>query len=210
MVEMRNPFHAPPSYTGEIDVLLLQMIDDHATVDDATTALDLSGPLAQEIQDAVRVTRLRAEQVFGLYTYVDNLLDFDDSQRMAALADARAALDEEWAIAQAREALYRVPADRIAAWRENPTAYSFTYLWTARSFYFWWRDEGKAVDGPASPCYENIIDPADVGMGEGLVQSGAELIQALLDGGFLEDLGECLAGPTSEPSYPQDDLRSRP
>ena len=96
---------------------------------------------------------------------------------------------------------------RIAAWRENPTAYNFTYLWTVHSLYFWWRDEGKAVDAPVSPCYENIINPADIALGEGTV---TDVLQALRDSGFAEDLTECIAAPVDEPVFPQDDVRSRP
>jgi hypothetical protein len=156
------------------------------------------------------VTRLRAEQLFGLYTYVDNLLDFNDDQRAPAIAAARLALDTAQAIVARREARYRVPAARIAAWRDNPTAYRFTYLWTVHSLYFWWRDEGKAVDGPASPCYLNIIDPADVALGEGSVNDIARVARDLLDGGFLSGIGDCLGAPAAEPTFPQDNLRSRP
>ena len=110
----------------------------------------------------------------------------------------------------AGEAAYRAPVERIASWRENPTAYDFTYLWTVHSLYFWWREEGKAVDGPASPCYLNIINPADVGIGEGTVNDVARVVRDFLDNGFAEPLGECLAAPSAEPTFPQDDLRSRP
>jgi len=213
LVEMRNPLHEAPSYTGEIDLLLGQMLDTHQASEDSLTSLIIDGPgrdLHEEIVDATRITRLRAAQLFGLYTYVDNLLDLNDDERGPALAAARAALDEAAAIVAAREARYRVPAERIAGWRENPTAYRFTYLWTARSLYFWWRDEGKAVDGPASPCYLNIIDPADVALGEGSINDITRVARDLLDGGFLSGIGECLAAPVEEPTFPQDGLRSRP
>jgi hypothetical protein len=213
LVEMRNPLHDPPAYTGEIDRLLGQMLDTHQASEDSLTSLIIDGPgreLYEEIVDATRITRLRAAQVFGLYTYVDNLLDLTDDERGPALAAARAALDEAATIVAAREPRYRVPAERIAGWRENPTAYRFNYLWTARSLYFWWRDEGKAVDAPLSPCYLNIIDPADVALGEGSVNDITRIVRDLLDGGFLSGLGECLAAPVEEPTFPPVGLRSRP
>jgi hypothetical protein len=210
LVEMRNPLHAPPHYSGVVDLLLEQMRDDFAARDDAFADLALTGPLGTELTDSLRITRLRAEQVYGLYTYVDLLQDDDDSERMAALGVARTALDEAASIVARRESAYRVPLSRIAAWRENPTSYAFTYLWTVHSLYFWWRDEGKAVDGPLNPCYLNIIDPADVALGEGFTNSALQFIADLVDGGFLDDAGECLASPNTEPVFPHDDLRSRP
>lgn len=84
-----------------------------------------------------------------------------------------------------REAAYRVPAARIGAWRENPTAYDYTYLWTVHSLFYFWRDYGQALGAWRSlscglsraadtklrdltPCYMNIINPLDVGFGEGI------------------------------------------
>jgi hypothetical protein len=213
LVEMRNPLHAPPAYTGEIDRLLSQVLATHQDSEDRLTSLLVDGvghELYDEIVAATRITRLRAAQLLGLYTYVDNLLDLDDDERGPALVAARAALDEAATIVADREAHYRVPAERIAGWRENPTAYRFAFLWTAHSLYFWWRDEGKAVDAPASPCYLNIIDPADVALGEGGINDMTRVARALLDGGFLDGIGECLAAPVEEPTLPPPGLRRRP
>jgi hypothetical protein len=189
---------------------MVQAFDD---ADDDLQTLIVSGPalpLFQDLKDSLAITHLRSEQLLGLYTYVDNLADSNDDDRAPALAAARAALDAAQVIVTRREAAYRVPLDRIAGWRENPTAYDFTYLWTVHSLYFWWRDEGKAIDGPASPCYLNIINPADVGLGEGTVNDTTRILRDLVDGGFLESLGECIAAPAEEPRFPQDDLRARP
>ena len=213
LVEMRNPAHAAPSYTGEVDALLGAMVVTHRRAEDNLRTILVAGPgqdLYDELVDSATMTRLRAEQLLGLYTYVDNLLDFNDDQRAPAIAAARLALDTAQAIVARREARYRVPVARIAAWRDNPTAYRFTYLWTVHSLYFWWRDEGKAVDGPASPCYLNIIDPADVALGEGSVNDIARVARDLLDGGFLSGIGDCLGAPAAEPTFPHDNLRSRP
>ena len=54
---------------------------------------------------------------------------------------------------------YRVPWQRIAAWRDNPTVYRYGYLWAVHSLYYWWRDQGLAEQGSvtaeSSPCYLN-------------------------------------------------------
>jgi hypothetical protein len=110
-------------------------------------------------------------------------------------------------LVKAHESNYRVPVDRIAGFRPNPTAYSYGYLWTVRSLHYWWRDEGKAVDAPVSPCYMNVINPVDVAFGEGM---GTDFVRFL--GGALssDEQRGCLAEPEAEPKYPQDNLRSRP
>ena len=209
LVEMRNPLHAAPRYTGEVDLLLAATEQSLSTRSAQLDALGLNDPLFDDLADALRMTALRAKQIHGLYDYVDQRND-DPAFSLARLADARTALDDAAAIVAAREPRYRVPAARIAAWRDNPTAYSFTYLWSVHSLYFWWRDEGKAVDAPASPCYLNIMNPADIALGEGIASSGAELLRAVTDGGSFSGLGECAAPPATEPQFPQNDLRSRP
>jgi hypothetical protein len=112
---------------------------------------------------------------------------------------------------KSREPRYRVRPERIAGWGPNPTAYGFGYLWTVRSLYYFWRDEGQAVDAPRSPCYLNILSMADVGMGEGPATSSATFLRAVLDnpasGGGA---AECLAAPAVAPVFPQYGLRTRP
>ncbi|MFW5739268.1 MAG: hypothetical protein ACOC1F_02760, partial [Myxococcota bacterium] len=195
--------------------LLAEMASTFTAQADGYAALASQVPapgrdLYDDLVDASRVTALRAQQVHGLYDYVDKLWGFDATERLARLQTARDALDEAQLIVLEREKRYRVPADRIAGWRENPTAYDFTYLWTVRSLFYWWRDEGKAVDAPLSPCYLNIINPVDVGFGEGLGVDATKLVQDVADFFGLDSIGECLAAPDVEPTFPQDDLRSRP
>jgi hypothetical protein len=213
LVELRNPLHAPPDYDEELRPLLEEMAGTFGRLADELAALERlvpadARPLYDDMRDAARMTALRAQQIFGLYDYVANQ---PRGRRAERLADARAALDEAAVIVAARERAYRVPAERIAGWRNNPTAYEFTYLWTARSLYFWWRDEGKAVDVPRSPCYLNIINPGDVALGEGLVVDAARFIRDLSASvTFLEGIAECLAETRREPTFPQDGLRTRP
>jgi hypothetical protein len=212
LVEMRNPFHAAPGYTAEVDPLLDAMEQDLAEKAAvlASHASEVPPPardLFDDLVDSLQITALRARQVHQLYLYVDGVFDQSPSERAAHLASAQGALDDAAAIVAAREPRYRVPADRIASWTETPTAYEFRYLWTVRSLYFWWRDELKAVNAPLSPCVLNIINPADVALGEGAVTDGVRVLRDLANGGFAEDLTTCLSEPASEPVLPPAGLR---
>lgn len=216
LVDMRSPLSLlGPKYTGEIELLLAEMDTELGAL---STKWDAARPnvpqhaldLFDDMRDAMKMTALRAAQVHGLYDYVDMRNDSSSAPRMARLATARKALDDAAAIVKTRETKYRVPADRIAGWGNNPTSYEFGYLWTVRSLMFWWRDEGKAVDAPSSPCYLNHISPADVGMGEGAAASGGDVLRILMDSPNGTDLAECAAAPAQEPKFPQFNLRTRP
>jgi hypothetical protein len=212
LVDMRNPAHGGPGYTAEVDPLLAEMEREFAALSAQAEALRPSVPapmrdLFDDLADAAKMTALRAKQVHGLYLYVDGYFDQNQNTRLQELGIARQALDDAAAVVAAREARYRVPVARIGAWRDNPTAYPFTYLWMTHSLYAWWRDEGKAVDAPLLPCYLNVINPVDVAFGEGFGNDAAQFIGSALS---TDDQRGCLAEPASEPTYPQDDLRSRP
>ncbi len=206
LVEMNNPLHPPPGYTAEVEPLLAAMETTFGALSDALHALRANIrpealELFDDLDDAMRVLALRARQIHALYDYADGYWTMSDTERAPLLANARAALDEAALVVAAREARYRVPAARIATWRENPTAYEFTYLWTVHSLYFWWRDEHKAVDTPASPCTYNIINPADVSLGEGGLVDAARVLREVTDGGLLDGVGQCLAEPADEPVF---------
>jgi hypothetical protein len=212
LVTIRSPLHGPPSY-DQLRPLLQAMATEFDAVFQTASALapqipPEAAPLFSDLTDALEMTSLRAAQVYGLYDYVT---DTPAGMGRSRLSDARAALDRAATVVQGREAHYRVPASRIASWRDNPTAYPYTYLWTAHSLYFWWRDEGKAVDAPLSPCYLNIVNPVQVGLGEGLLYDATLVLQTISNAfPLLGGLSECLTAPTSEPTFPQDNLRSRP
>jgi hypothetical protein len=203
IVDLRNPTHSGPAYSAEVEPLLAQMETDFAALYERGKALSaqIKGPLAPfvaELVDAMRMTALRARQVHGLYDYVDAIWQLDATFRNQRLADAKAALDEALSVVQAREAHYRVPLGRITAWRKNPTAYAYTYLWTVHTLFYWTRDEGKAIEGPLSPCYRNIINPVDLASGEGVGADLAAGLGSLLSSG---DSRGCGAEPSSEPMY---------
>lgn len=215
LVEMRTPIHPPPRYTGEVEPLLAAMDADFGARADAMEAIarDTTGPLAalaKELADAARVTALRARQVHGLYDYVDGVGPASPG-RFARLAVARKALDDAAVVVKRREAEYRVPLVRVAGWRRNPTSYPFGYLWTVHTLHYLWRDEGKAVDAPRSPCYLNVLNLADIGMGEGIATDGGRALRSALDAAGMGDrYAECASEPASEPVYPPDGLRTRP
>lgn len=222
LVEMRNPAHGGPSYTREIEPLLgateKQLGARAAELEAALRAIaPTSKELADELVDSARITVLRAKQVHGLYDYVDGYWaswsPFSDAGqvRKARLAVARTALDDAQKIVNERERHYRVDPKRIAGWGENPTTYEYGYLWTVHSLAYWWRDEGKAVDAPLSPCYLNMVSPAEVALGEGALSDALSTVRQVFDrNAGIGSITECLSQPSSEPRFPQDGLRSRP
>lgn len=216
LVDMRSPIHTGPRYTGEVEPLLGAMEQRFAALATKWDALraqvpPAALPLFDDMADAMHMTAYRAAQVHGLYDYVDQRADLDPLPRLARLATARSSLDAAAKVVKKRETQYRVPAERIAGWGTNPTAYTFGYLWTARTLYYWWRDEGQAVDHPLSPCYLNVLSMTDVGLGEGALNGATGLLRTILDnpasGG---DAAECLAAPRMAPTFPQLGLRTRP
>ncbi|MBU1431575.1 hypothetical protein KKF91_13615 [Myxococcota bacterium] len=213
LVDMRNPLHSPPNYTEEIKPLLEAMevrFTGHAESLDRLIGR-LSGPaeaLLADLRDAAWMTALRARQIHGLYDYVDLQFSLDQAAREARLAEARGALDAAAEIVTAAEGRYRVPVERIAGWRANPTVYDFGYVWTVHSLYYWWRDEAKAVELPVSPCYLNIINGVQVGFGEGNWAHYAEVIRQITDDIWgISGLTQCLGAPQEAPVYPLDGWR---
>lgn len=172
-------------------------------------------PLYNEIRDAMEITTLRAEQVYALYETVAHqsilVLNQDKTAANQALNQARKALDRATEVVAGREAHYRADPARIAAWDYNPTAYHYGYLWTVHSLYFWWRDEGKAVDRPLSPGYLNFKDPVDIANGEGVWKESIFNLTRMRDLlGRSPFWHEMLFEPENGPLIPQPGLRARP
>jgi len=214
LLEMRNPFHDPPGYSAEVEPLLAEMEDTFGGLADTIEALrpDVPAhalPLFEDIAVGSRLLALRSAQIHGLYDYVDAIYEDDqEAWREQRLTDARDALDAAVPLAIAQEATYRVDAERIAGWRDNPTAYAFGYLWTARTLFYWWRDEGKAVDAPLSPCYLNVINPATLAMGEGSLSSATDTFNEVFDDtSGIGSATECAAEPSTAPVMPPVGLR---
>lgn len=212
LLELRSPFHAPPGYSAVVEPLLAEMEERFGAIAMQLEALrpqipDNALSLYEDLATGAEVLALRAKQIHGLYDYVDAYWDGPESFKTERLQAARDALDEALILVTAHEANYRVDPDRIAAWRDNPTAYEFGYLWTVRSLYYWWRDEAKAVDAPLSPCYLNIINPATLAMGEGSLSSATDTLAEVFENtSGIGSATEC-AGVAGEPTLPPPGLR---
>ena len=164
-------------------------------------------PWLEDMTDAITMTALRASQNAALYGAAAP--DVAAPQRAAYLDDARAAITAAAAIVAKREALTAVqPASRIYGWRPNPTAYSYGYVWTVHSLYYWWRDLGLVLQGSPEArldlCYLNTDYYVDVVLG-GWVNASAllrELARELPGKEYL--LGDCLGPPVDEYVFPRD------
>ena len=154
-----------------------------------------------EIVDVANITMQRSIQVLNLILLAETKHVNMTSPEWLAAEDALTCAAE---IVARREKHFNVA--RIASWRPNPTAYSYTYLWTAHSQYFWWRDRMQVFRNATglSPCLMNIQNPLQVAFGEGVWNGIAALLRKLLDKFGAQVFGECLSSPTSEPEYPRD------
>ncbi len=111
-----------------------------------------------------------------------------------------------------RESFYRVPWQRVAEWRDNPTVYRFGYLWSVHSLYYWWRDQGLTEQGSLqsehSPCYLNRMDPTEVAVGWG--KYTLEVLRAFINRYTLFSVGSplevvnCLSPPAKGYEFPKD------
>jgi hypothetical protein len=218
LVDMRTPWFSAvlgdPDYSTEVEPLLAEMeqrLVAHAAAFDALRARVPAHtlPLLADLADAADMTALRATQIHGLYDFVQGQ-SLGTSTWRPRLQAARDALDQAQLVVARREAAYRVDPARIAAWRQNPTAYDYCYLWTVRSLQYWWRDEEKAVDAPVSPFVMNVINPIDVAFGDGIWVTLSQAARNLGGQIGLSALTNGLAAPSTEPVYPQGGLRSRP
>ena len=193
LVSMRTPIGTKDEYQT-VKPLLAAMRQTFASDAKKLEDVPATTDWITELQQAMRVTALRAEQVAELYIYVDQ-------NNSADLRDAQQALNKAATIIRNRELVYRTDPDRIAGWGENPTVYRYGYLWTARSMAYWWRDEGKAVEAPASPCYMNFQDPLDIAFGEAIDEDVHAIIREVAEIPFIGSVAECLVGPLDEPHY---------
>ena len=153
-----------------------------------------------EIIDTMNITVQRALQVYNLAIVAQHARDKGTPEWAAA----EQALVSAGELIARREQYFNVA--RIASWRSNPTAYSYSYLWAAHSQYYFWRDRMQLFFNVTdlSPCLMNVDNPLDVAFGEGAWDGIAELLRNLTDHFGLNAFGECLSAPQSEPVYPKD------
>lgn len=159
-------------------------------------------PFFLEMVDSLNITAQRALQVLHLYKYLN--FTASRSSRLLALKRAQTAINSAKTIVRGREENYRVPIDRVAGWRYNPTCYNYGYLWPVHSLYFFWRDYGKATVESMeafSPCYMNIINPVDDAIGEGVLFNLSQKLRLVLANSSVASISDCLGYPKTEPRY---------
>jgi hypothetical protein len=167
-------------------------------------------PLLDELYDAIQLLSLRAHQVRLLYE--SKQLNQTEEQVASFQGEARGILRKASIIVHHREQAYRVPWQRIASWRENPTVYRFGYLWAVHSLYYWWRDQGLSEKGSLqsqmSPCYLNRMDASEVVVGWG--KKALEFLRYLINTyspfstGYPLEIVNCIAPPAKEYVFPRD------
>ncbi len=164
----------------------------------------------EEFCDGVQMLHLRAKQVRLLYAAQEAEVELDYKAQL--LTDSRKVIALAQTVVARRESKYRVPRERIASWRENPTVYRFGYLWAVHSLYYWWRDQGLAERGSLqshySPCYLNRMDASEVAVGWG--KYTLELMRTLIhyyspsSARYPIEVVNCIAPPGTEYVFPRD------
>lgn len=191
---------------------------EKVTLGSAFELTDQALRFLEEISDGILMLHLRAKQVYLTYQAVDLRNTASSSLTpKQLLLESRNVLGLAQQVVRNMEGRYRVPVERIAGWRENPTVYRYGYLWSVRSLYFWWRDQGIAeqLAVPPSPtskghsvCYLNRMDPTEVAVGWG--KYTLELLRILatryspFSSSLPLELVNCLAAPPREYNFPQD------
>lgn len=153
-----------------------------------------------ELIDVANITLQRGIQVYNLM-----LVAIDAKNRYDLpwkLADD--ALQNALILIRKREQYFNVA--RIASWRKNPTVYEFTYLWSAHSGFYFWRDRQQLQNASMNwwtPCLMNIQDPVLEFAGQ-MLEDVMKALRFLVDKFGSDLIGECFASPFSEPVYPKD------
>ncbi|KAJ3101562.1 hypothetical protein HDU96_009932 [Phlyctochytrium bullatum] len=215
-----KPVEPGLDYEAELVPLLKAMDETFSGLADRTEALAKKVPphlsdLWDDLADAGRMTALRAKHVRVLYEYVYSCKKENPKEKAGVEGDVEKAreavriLREAHKVVARREEKYRVPVSRIASWTGlnivNPTAYPFTYLWTVHSLHLWWRDTAQALVPKFSVTrlsFCNIIDPVEVGLGDGKMLHTAEAVATVLSKvGLTKDY---FAVSEKEPKYPED------
>lgn len=212
---IRDPFQLfgdkdLPDYATEIQPLLNAMQSNFTSLFNQFSTLRSSVypealPFFDEMKDSIEITALRAQEVYALYEYVWGARHHTPSWRDQKLQMANQAISAAQITIANRESYYRVPVERIAGWRKNPTAYGYGYLWTVHSAYYFWRDYSQATNSSIStksPCFMNIITPIDIAFGPGKLLNISLQLGDWLDSHGLTSLSNCTAAPSSEPVYP--------
>lgn len=122
--------------------------------------------LVDDLTDAAQITAWRAIQIRALFGYaIGRRASYDRDLLNRYDERARWAMSEALRVVSSREALYRTDPNRIASWKNNPTAYRFGYLWTVHTLHYWRRDHQRIVGQRTDPCLLNIVDPLELAFG---------------------------------------------
>ncbi|CAE7457216.1 unnamed protein product, partial [Symbiodinium microadriaticum] len=165
----------------------------------------------EELVDCVEILSLRAAFNHKIYQSQDPATP--PARKTALLLESRSTLYRAGDIMQRRADNFRVPVDRIAGWRQNPTVYPYGYVWAAKSLYYWWRDQGIAElqsDAAGSPCYLNRMEPLElvVGWGKALEQAIRLALKAKgkesNETTVAAQIADCFAPPLMEFRFPRD------
>ncbi len=205
--------HAHPLYPkvegllAAMDETFARLADKLARLGGNVTASASAKDLIDDMVDSMRMVALRAKHMHLLYQATAPGVGAQD--RKTLLAQARVVIGNATRVVCGRESDYRVqPHGRVSAWRPNPTAYNYGYLWTVSSLYYFWRDYGIAerggVDSLVEPCYLNMIDTSQtiLGLGRNIsreirrVRSGLGVVGKMV--------GTCLAPPEVGYEFPRD------
>ena len=157
--------------------------------------------LLQELQDSVQIFANRASFSKCLYAF-SYAKHQHASDEEAIFNDCVVILNSTQVIMDRRVANFRVPPERIAFWRPNPTVYP-PYQWAPRRLEWWWQDLMRIRLDKLSPCFLNWADPVAISAGEGTMWKFFQTLHAILD--YIpgtEFFNECLAAPAEEPQIP--------
>ena len=151
-----------------------------------------------EIQDSLEIFAKRAEFNALLYSYAHKLYIRDSTGDL--LSEMLSLLNSTQDIVNRRVENFKVPAERITSWRPNPTGYCYTYLWTAKTLYYWWRDLLMVHYNHLSPCYYNIRDMVYEEFGSGLFLDAEHFFYKVFGIFSINDwFDECLGCPKEAP-----------
>jgi len=174
-----------------------------------------AGDGAQELLDemarSARLLALRARHSRLLYASRAPGTGEEEGARLQA--EGRALIGEAKDIVRAQEAAYRVPWQRIGAWRDNPTVYRYGYVWAVHSLFYFWRDQGIAEGGSreseVSPCWLNRMDATEVALGWGklVLETLRGWILRFLPGQSGAMVASCIGPPSQEYEFPRDLFR---
>lgn len=160
--------------------------------------------LMDDLVDSAQIMLLRARLAIHLYAAAS-----PNGDRSAGLASARAVIkDAEVLVARRISQCPLMFPERVFGWRtKSPTSYTYGYLWTVKSLYYFWRDYGRVEQGSKEAksglCYLNIQNPLNTifNVGKNLSRVLQKWTKKIP---LIGELANCLDAPMKEYVFPQD------